>query len=344
MVRDRESRSVIRASAPHERCAYRHCKETFRPVRPHHRFCSQRCRDAYAYDLKRAEAGIKGPRKKRLQTHVTPSATAVAGSAENGPFNSSNSVSCKATKPHAFTVPRDVLGRGHLWPEKPSIDPQSPSRDTVARSVCAMTRADSKWERVRRLRCGHVIKLILARYGTAGVPDDDAGRPDLMELLYIASQAPSRAAIRMANLIELYAPWMQTEEAEALIQHIATTPDYQKARTSEDLGRALHLKHEERERLKLWSIRPCDVTEAEFVAQSKTRSEKRRAKRRRQNGVKPRAQYLAELRRKAKPWDGSGPSRWQWYRRNKAVSDSRRGVVETIVIEAEPRLSCSRAR
>ncbi len=157
-----------------------------------------------------------------------------------------------------------------------------------------------------------------------------------MELLYIASQAPSRAAIRVANLIELYAPWMQTEEAEALMQHIATTPDYQKSRTSEELGQALHLTHEERERLKLWSIRPCDLTEAEFVAQSKTRSANRRVAKWRQSGVKPRAQYLAELRRKPKPWDGSGLSRWQWYRRNKVVSDSRRGVVETIVIEAEP--------
>jgi hypothetical protein len=77
-------------------------------------------------------------------------------------------------------------------------------------------RAD-KWERVRRLRYGHVIKLILARYGTDGVPDDDAGRPDLMELLYLASQAPARAAIRVANLIELYAPWMQPDESAALI-------------------------------------------------------------------------------------------------------------------------------
>ena len=206
----------------------------------------------------------------------------------------------------------------------------------MARSVCAMTRADNKWERVRRLRSGHVTKLILARYGTAGVPDDDAGRPDLMELLYLASQAPAGAEKKIRHAIELYAPWMQEEEAEALMQHIATTPDYQKARTSGELGEALHLTRDERERWKLWSIRPCDVTEAEFLAQSKTRSENRRAAKRRQSGVKPRAQYLAELRRKPKPWDGSGLSRWQWYRRNKVVSDSRRGVVETIVIEAEP--------
>ena len=119
-----------------ERCAYRHCKETFRPARSDHRFCSQRCREAYAYDLKRAEAGIKGPRKKRLQARATPSATPVAGSVENGLFFSSNSIPCKATKPYGIGIPRDVLGRGHRWPRSPSIDPQVLA-EILWREVCA---------------------------------------------------------------------------------------------------------------------------------------------------------------------------------------------------------------
>ena len=50
---------------------------------------------------------------------------------------------------------------------------------------------DGKWERVRRLRYGHVLKLIRFRYGAAGVPDDEAGRPDLMELIWLACARPS---------------------------------------------------------------------------------------------------------------------------------------------------------
>src|SRR5262245_22712671 len=113
-----------------------------------------------------------------------------------------------------------------------------------------------KWETIRRLRYGDVLKLIRYRYGTNGVPDDDAGRPDLMELLYLASMAPAGAEKKIHNNIELYAPWMQPEEAETLIQHLSVTPNYQKLRTSDELGRILHLTNADRERLKLWRIRP----------------------------------------------------------------------------------------
>jgi hypothetical protein len=131
ITRDQESCNVNRAS-----CAYRHCKETFRPTRSDHRFCSQRCREAYAYDLKRVEAGVKGPRKKRLQTHVTHPATPLAGSVENAPFYSSNSTPCKSTQPLAFRVPLDVLGRGHRWPAASSID-QRVVAEILRRELCA---------------------------------------------------------------------------------------------------------------------------------------------------------------------------------------------------------------
>jgi hypothetical protein len=195
----------------------------------------------------------------------------------------------------------------------------------------AKPKREGNWESVRRLRCGHVTKLILARYGTDGVSDDDAGRPDLIELLYLVSQAPAGAEKKVANAIELYAPWMKADEAELLVGHVMTTPDYHKARTSEELGQSILLKNEERERLKVWSIRPYDVTPEQFAEQSKARSLARRAAKRRQRGVKSRAEYLAELKARPKPWEGSGLSRWQWYRRNKIMSDSRRGHVETIV-------------
>ena len=56
-----------------------------------------------------------------------------------------------------------------------------------------------KWETVRRLRYGDLLKLIRHRYGANGVPDDDAGRPDLMELLYLASMAPAGAEKKVRN-------------------------------------------------------------------------------------------------------------------------------------------------
>src|SRR5215467_11507606 len=111
----------------------------------------------------------------------------------------------------------------------------------------AKPRDAGKWETVRRLRYGDVLKLIRYRYGANGVPDDDAGTPDLMELLYLASMAPAGAEKKVANLIELYAPWMKQDEAQALIQHLSLTPNYQKLRTAEELGRILHLTNANRE-------------------------------------------------------------------------------------------------
>src|SRR6478736_2355254 len=55
----------------------------------------------------------------------------------------------------------------------------------------------------------------------------------LMELLYLASMAPAGAEKKVRNNIELYAPWMPTDEVEALIQHLSLTPHYQKVRTAE---------------------------------------------------------------------------------------------------------------
>ena len=150
-----------------------------------------------------------------------------------------------------------------------------------------------------------------------GVPDDDAGRPDLMELLYLASMAPAGTEKKVRNNIELYASWMQTHEVEALIQHLSLTPHYQKVRTAEELGRLLHLINAERERLKLWRIRPVDMTAEELAQQAKERDRIRRAVQRREKGIRTKEAYLAELADRAKPWVTEGISRRTWERRQK---------------------------
>ena len=46
-------------------CAYRDCSNEFRPQREHQRFCSQRCRKAYNYDVTRTSTK---PRKRALKS------------------------------------------------------------------------------------------------------------------------------------------------------------------------------------------------------------------------------------------------------------------------------------
>jgi hypothetical protein len=138
-----------------------------------------------------------------------------------------------------------------------------------------------------------------------------------MELLYLASMAPAGAKQKVANLIEIYAPWMQPDEAKALIQHLSLTPDYQKLRTAEELGRILHLTNTDRERLKLWRIRPSDMTAEQLAKQGKDRDRARRERARRRRGIRTKAAYLAELASRPKPWVAGGISQRTWQRRQK---------------------------
>jgi hypothetical protein len=191
-------------------------------------------------------------------------------------------------------------------------------------------------------RYGHVLKLIRHRYGACGVPPDDAGRPDLMELVWLASSAPQGADKKVRDCIELYAPWMEEEEKANLLEHVATTPTYEKAKTSQELGNMILLTNAERERLKLYSIRPHDLTPEQFEAQSNARKKAARAAQRRRDGVKTREQYLAECRDKPKPWLAENISRSAWERRRRKVAtDKTQGQGPTIVTKAEPHLEAS---
>src|SRR5262249_6443358 len=66
----------------------------------------------------------------------------------------------------------------------PPLGAARASETGVRFAMTAVTKPaeSAKWETLRRLRFGDVLKLILYRYGPRGCPDDDAGRPDLMEL------------------------------------------------------------------------------------------------------------------------------------------------------------------
>jgi hypothetical protein len=141
------------------------------------------------------------------------------------------------------------------------------------------------------------------------------------QLLYLASLAPAGAEQKVANLIELYAPWMQQDEVESLLQHLFVTPNYQKLRTAEELGRILHLTNAERERLKLWRIRPFDMTAEQLAKQAKERQRARRERARRKRGIKTKEAYLAELASIPKPWIAEGISQRTWQRRKKKCRD-----------------------
>ena len=194
-----------------------------------------------------------------------------------------------------------------------------------ARSVRTMT-AD-KWETLRRLRYGALVRLFRDRYGYV-LPDDDSGRSDLWELVTNVSLAKTPEK-KMAFVIEIWAPWMKSEEATELIDHVKRLSIHDRTPTARQLGERLRLSNVNRVRLKLWPIKPFDTTDGEVAAQSRARRNVRRRAKRSQSRV----QYLAGCLSQQRPWEAEGIHRRTWERRR--AKERAASVVTTIVSKAE---------
>ena len=99
---------------------------------------------------------------------------------------------------------------------------------------------------IRRLRLGDLKRLLRSRYGHT-LPDDDAGREDLRLLLWTISMGQGDWT-KLKNTIEVWAPWMDTDEALQLIEEINRTPDYLRKPKARLLGEKLGLTNHERQR------------------------------------------------------------------------------------------------
>lgn len=128
-------------------------------------------------------------------------------------------------------------------------------------------------EMIRRLLLGELRRLFRDRCRGPILTDDDAGRDYLRELLLPVSIGPHEAirrpgAIklwsptdRMRREIELSAPWMPQDEAQALVDDINQMPMWQRKPKARTLGERLNVLYGERERLRLRTIAPCDVSD-----------------------------------------------------------------------------------
>jgi hypothetical protein len=170
--------------------------------------------------------------------------------------------------------------------------------------------AKAKAEIIRRLRLGNLRRLIQSRYGPT-LPDDDAGREDLHELLLQISLGPA-AGIKVPNAIAVYAKWMRPHEAAQLIDQINRTPARLRRSTARQLGQRQRVTNEQRERLRLWTIAPFDMTDAQLEEQRKAKARARERTRRQKAGSKPRETSIA----RTKPWKTEGISRRTWFRRH----------------------------
>jgi hypothetical protein len=108
----------------------------------------------------------------------------------------------------------------------------------------------SKEETIRRLRLGDLQRFLRKRYGHS-LPDDDAGREDLRELLLLASLAynPERT---MRSMIKTWVKWMAQTEAEQLMDDITRTPIYLRKPSARLLGDRLGLLRSASLALRRW--------------------------------------------------------------------------------------------
>jgi hypothetical protein len=175
-----------------------------------------------------------------------------------------------------------------------------------------------KWETLRRLRYGQMKKLFRHRYGYE-LPNDSDGRAAIIELCMNVSLARS-ASNRVENAIEIWAPWMQPDEASSLVSHLNRLDLFERTPTAAELGKRLKVSNDERERLKLWQIAPIDMTPEGLAEQRKARERERRARKRRAKGSRTKEQYLADLAARPKPWLAAGCHRRTWERRRRKMS------------------------
>jgi hypothetical protein len=138
--------------------------------------------------------------------------------------------------------------------------------------------------------------------------------------------APAASEQKSLYIIELWAPWILRDEAEALVRHVHSLPFYERTPTARTLGNRLRLTNAERERLRLFTIKPFDMTDTQLDEQSKVRRRKRCERKRRDQGIRSRAAYLAEMEAKPKPWIAEGIDRATWYRRRAKAMRRGRGL------------------
>jgi hypothetical protein len=211
------------------------------------------------------------------------------------------------------------------------VDPNDPVAVAKARAAIA-DRYDAwakhKYEQraaaidlIAVLRIHELRRYLSLRYGDV-LPDDDAGRQDLTILLNHIAQNRDEPGGRMLAVIQPWAPWMTSAEAEELVAMILKKP---RKYTPGRLGELLRLTEAERELLKITTVRAIDETTdagmSDDAMKAKRQREDREVKtaKRRSEGAVTREEYETKSKTRTEPWKQLNMSRSTYYRKLKAA-------------------------
>jgi hypothetical protein len=160
------------------------------------------------------------------------------------------------------------------------------------------------------LRISELERYLRLRYGTV-LPDDHAGREDLVILLnHVAHNRTDRGG-KMLGFVQRWAPWMPPNESEALIAMILAKP---RKYSPKRLGELLRLTEAERRQLCITTIRAFDATDESMAENAKRKDRERKAAFRAANkSGRPRGRPKSEG---VPAWVAAGASSKATYYRN----------------------------
>lgn len=190
-------------------------------------------------------------------------------------------------------------------------------------------RAEINRERRRRpisivaLRLAELNRLLTDRHGGEVLCDDDAGREDAMIVAHHLASCYGEQSRKIAAWIALRAPWMNPQEAEAVISAAVAKPRRWRADT---LAKRLNLMEADRRRLRITTIGAVDVDQAQRKSarqhRKRIRDKQRATAKRKAAGAKSRTDYIATALTTSKPWAAAGISRRTWERRRRRARDA----------------------
>jgi hypothetical protein len=178
------------------------------------------------------------------------------------------------------------------------------------------TDRELRLNRIAVKRVSDIEHYLEGRYGHV-LPDDDAGREDLVILLNHLAQNPVDPRSKMRRPIRIWAPWMPSAEVDTLVERIAKKPRRYKAQT---LARLMRVTEEEHVRWCLKSIWAFTWSDTDVKGVERRRRRNAASAKRRQDGTPSREEWLATSKSRTKPWEAMGISRATYYRKREAAT------------------------
>ena len=187
-------------------------------------------------------------------------------------------------------------------------------------------------EGLRRSRLGDLRRLFRERHGMT-LPDSDAGREALRELLLVASMAYNGERMMLGTIAQ-WAPWLDKAKAAETMDDVNRTQVFLRFPSARVLGNRVRLTDYERHKLAITTIRPFDVTDEQLVERRKAKDARRKWRKRRAAQKKPREAWLANRLTRTQPWKRFGIGRRQWERRSAKERAARMSQVHVAGVSA----------